>query len=594
MKKDPVIVELMISAQFDTGHYQYIGLTDPNGTIISERRSSATATEAPLWFTRLFPIETKAGIAQVQDGWSQYGTLKLESHSRFAYAELWRSTLLMLLWSLAIGIGSGYIGTLILRAILRPLNDVVNQAEAIGDRRFITIEEPKTTEFNVVVTAMNRLSNRIKKLLNEESQRLEELRLEANYDRVSSLMNRDYFLSRVDATISNDETFTEGVLVISRLSNLGEIDQKLGHTETDALLNRLGDVLSGLSSSNPALLAGRLNGTDFAVFCNHATDIYGFSSQIKGALYKAAGLHQSSLDLNLATIAGKFSNTQKDKPDLLESQTQIEPLVKLFTNVMADISANKTDVLHVIGESDIAKHQDNDEEKWRKLLTSALDAKRLKLAFYPVVNAEGKLIHQESPVRLQLGPDDEWSSAGEFISWAIRLDLMTRIDNLVLETALKELAKGTGAIGLNISSRAIRNPEFILRMRQMIQENPEAATRLWLEVPEQGAFEYLEEFREFCSLLKPLGCKIGIEHVGADVARLGELHELGLDYIKIDISVIRGIDSHPGNKAFLRGLCLIAHTMGWMTFAEGVSTDAEIACLPELGIDGMTGPGIKV
>lgn len=592
MKKDPVTVDLMLSAQFDTGHYQYIVLINPNGTTVSEHKSSVTEVGAPLWFTQLFPIQVKPGVAQVQEGWSQYGTLKLASHSRFAYAELWHSSLLMLLWSLAIGICSGYLGTLVLRAILRPLDDVVNQAEAIGDRRFITIEEPKTSEFKAVVVAMNRLSNRIKKLLNEESQRLEQLRLEANYERVSGLMNRNYFFSRVDAHVSNEEAFVEGVLVVSHLANLAEIDQQLGHAETDALLKRLGEALTGLCTQNSSLLAGRLAGTYFAVFCNQPTDGYALSSQIKGVLTTAAGLQQTSTNLVLATIASKFSKAS-GKIDPTESHNQIESLVKLLSSVMADINPHMADMLHVVDQNDIAKHQDQDEQQWRNLLTSALDAKRLKLAFYPVINSQGKLIHQESPVRLQLVADGPWLPAGEFMSWAIRLDLMTRIDNLVLETALIELAKGGDPIGLNISSRAICNPESVTRMHQLILQNPAVAGRLWLEVPEQGAFEHLQEFREFCALLKPLGCRIGIEHVGAQVGRLGELHDLGLDYIKIDVSVIRGIDSNPGNQAFLRGLCLIAHTIGLMTIAEGVNTDTEIACLPELGIDGMTGPGIR-
>jgi EAL domain-containing protein (putative c-di-GMP-specific phosphodiesterase class I) len=130
-------------------------------------------------------------------------------------------------------------------------------------------------------------------------------------------------------------------------------------------------------------------------------------------------------------------------------------------------------------------------------------------------------------------------------------------------------------------------------MVQLISDKPLCANRLWLEVPEHGAFEHLTEFRAFCNALKPLGCKIGIEHVGAQISRLGELHDLGLDYIKIDISVIRDIDTNTGNQAFLRGLCLIAHSIGLIAVAEGVQTPAEITALPELGLDGMTGPGIK-
>lgn len=582
MEKDPIKIELTLSAQFDTGHYQYIGLIDPNGKIISERKSNAAATQAPNWFTKLVPIKVQPGIAQVQDGWSQFGTLSLESHSSFAYKELWNGTLLMLFWTVLMSLASGYLASLALRRILSPLNQVVNQAEAIGDRRFITIEEPKTLEFKAVVAAMNRLSNRIKAMLKDESQRLEQLRLEANYDPVSGLMNRPYFFSRVEAYMTNEEGFTDGVLVISHLADLAKIDQKLGHDETNALLKRLGEALEGLCKQSPSLLAARLNGTDFAIFSGQPTDSYALCSQVKGVILKAAGLQSSFPSMSLPTVAGKIGKLDR-----------VEAVMQLITNVIKDMGPDKADILYVIGESDISRHHDKDENEWRKLLNTALDAKRLKLAFYPVVDRQGELIHQESPVRLQLRPDEPWLSAGEFISWAIRLDLMTRVDNLVVETAINELSKGAMPIGLNISTRAMCNEAFVAQLTALIKQNPNCASRLWLEVPEQGAFEHFVEFRSFCNLLKPLGCKIGIEHVGAQVSRLGELHDLGLDYIKIDVSVIRGIDSNTGNKAFLRGLCLIAHTIGLMAIAEGVQTEQEIATLPELGIDAMTGPGIK-
>jgi len=57
--------------------------------------------------------------------------------------------------------------------------------------------------------------------------------------------------------------------------------------------------------------------------------------------------------------------------------------------------------------------------------------------------------------------------------------------------------------------------------------------------------------------------------------------------------VISGIDSNPGNQAFFRGLCLIARSIGLMSIAEGVQTEAEIKQLQELGVDGMTGPAIR-
>ena len=117
---------------------------------------------------------------------------------------------------------------------------------------------------------------------------------------------------------------------------------------------------------------------------------------------------------------------------------------------------------------------------------------------------------------------------------------------------------------------------------------------LWLEVPESAVFRHLAQFRLLCSALKPYNCRIGLEHVGNHLKRIGQLHDLGIDFIKIDASLIREIDQQTGNQALVRGLCTIAHTIGLQVIAEGVKTNAEKEYLPQLGLDGMTGPAVRL
>ena len=71
------------------------------------------------------------------------------------------------------------------------------------------------------------------------------------------------------------------------------------------------------------------------------------------------------------------------------------------------------------------------------------------------------------------------------------------------------------------------------------------------------------------------------------------MHDLGLDFLKVDSSFVRGIDSNPGNAAFLKGLSSIAHGIGLQVLAEGVATQAEFEALKALGFDGATGPAVK-
>jgi len=583
LAKDPVTLELLLSAQFDSGHYQYITLLDPNGKVLSERINNNNQTYAPKWFVNLIPLQVGAGIADIQDGWSQFGTLKLESNKTFAYNELWDATLKIALWVLLIALVSCYLSGQILKKILRPLDDVVEQAKAIGDSRFIMIGAPKTKEFKAVVNAMNTLSNRVKKTISEESARLDQLRLDNNYDHITGLMNHDYFVKKVDTSISDKEYFNEGVMVITRILNIGEIDQLIGYKETNNLLQTIGDALKHECDTNSALCASRVSGADFALFSNQPIDTYELGSKVKSLFDKVSKITNCDLTARFFTVSTSITR-----------QDCAEQIINSAHHVLDEIGSEADSGLHVINSSDLNKYQDNNIQEWRNLLTSSLDNRRIKLESYPVVSQDGELIHYESPVRLQLATDGKWFSAGEFISWAIKLNLISRVDELVLQTAINSLVNGAMPIGLNISANAICNPKFVDNATTSIRNQAQIANKLYFEVPEQSAFDHLPDFRKFCIAVKALGCKVGIEHVGARISRLGELHDIGLDYIKIDASVIRDINVNEANKTLLRGLCMIAHSIGVIAIAEGVQSNDEITTLKQIGIDGMTGPKISV
>lgn len=583
MEKDPTTIELLISAQFDAGHYRSILLVDPSGKKLSERINPNSHTDAPDWFVKLVPILVKPGVAEIQNGWKQYGTLTLESDVNFAYDKLWDASRMILVWAILIAFLACFIGSKILRKILTPLDDVIDQAQAIGDHRFITIHEPKTFEFKAVVSAMNKLSNRIKKTVMEESARLEALRYEINFEPITGLMNHRYFANKMDATISHEDYFHQGALVITRLTNLATIDEHLGYQATNDFLKKIGETLEAACKADKSLFAGRISGADFAVFSNQPKDAAILGNHIRHVLSKISHAEKELLKGEFLTYAAFVSK-----------QDSAEKLIKLVHNAMSEDQSDDLERLRVLGPFDIEKLNNEVRIEWLPSLISAIENKRIKLEHYPVVSHEGTLIHHESPVRLQLIENGKWFCAGEFIIWANKLNLMSRLDELVIETAIDLLKNGVQAIGINISASAIANPTFTENIIRMIKKNRSVATHLYFEIPEQGAFDHLSAFKNFCQKIKPLGCKIGIEHFGTKVSRLGELHDVGLNYIKIDISVIRGIDSNEANKTLLRGMCMIAHSIGVMAIAEGVQTEQEIEALKQIGLDGMTGPGVKI
>ncbi|MDO8276356.1 MAG: LapD/MoxY N-terminal periplasmic domain-containing protein, partial [Serpentinimonas sp.] len=267
LDKDPMTVELLVSAQFDAGHYRFIRIVSPTGETLVERVFEGEVVGAPNWFAQLIPLEAEPGRAQVQDGWRQFGTVVLASNEQFAYKNLWQGTLDLLLWFVLGAFFTGLLGSYALRVITRPLGAVVQQAHAISERRFLTVPEPRTPEMRAVSRAMNDMAGRIQLMFADESARLDELHKRVNLDPVTGLANREHFLAYLREVLDGEPFGSSGALVLVRLAHLNELNAKFGHQRADQLLRALGAVLQGCDQENPGQRSGRVKGGEFAIVC---------------------------------------------------------------------------------------------------------------------------------------------------------------------------------------------------------------------------------------------------------------------------------------------------------------------------------------
>ncbi|HQU88448.1 MAG TPA: GGDEF domain-containing protein, partial [Denitromonas sp.] len=465
--------------------------------------------------------------------------------------------------------------------LLRPLGRVVEQARAIGERRFISTDTPDTPEFAAVVTAMNTLSTRVRTMLEEESARLEGLRQAVQHDSVSGLLNREHFLAQVADTLESDTAPRHGALVIVRLTHLIQLNESLGRATTDALLRKLADGLQAMLPDDGAWLLGRLNGTDFAI--------------LAPALDTPEGLANTLTEQLELAVSNSLPDAYRALPVGIACYQRGDALPQLLAH--ADVALDRSellpDTLPQIEHVNPATHPATDLAGWRALIEQALDTGRFHLAQFPVMDRHRQLLHTETPVRMQHPTDGVELTAGDVLPWATRCGLLSRIDETVAEQALALITRQGTGVCINLSAESMCHAPTISRIAELLSAQPAAARQLWIDLPEGAAFRHSVEFRALCRRLKPLGCHIGLEHVSQQVCRIGELHDVGLDYLKISAAVIRGIDQNPGNQTFLRGLATIAHTMGMQVIAEGVATHTEAEQLDALGFDGLTGPGIR-
>jgi diguanylate cyclase (GGDEF)-like protein len=582
--QDATMVELTVASLFDGGHYEWIRVTDPQGALLSERVAPPGDVDAPAWFVRLLPISAQAGRAQISNGWKQVGVVSLASHSRFAYGALWKSAYEMVAALILAGLVGCLLGALILHRLRRPLDAVVQQADAISQRRFVVIDVPKVPELRQLAVAMNTTVGRLKHMFDEEAARLELMRREAHCDPLTGLFNRSHFLARLQQALVADDAIA-GSLLLIRLADLAEVNRRLGRAVTDDYLCRMAECIQQQVLRRGQGLAARLNGADFALLLpGEELGRAGAEALMQELVEKAAPfLHNGPV----ASIGvGNFA------PGMEQSALLTRVDAALASAQAADGNAAQ----EALQEAQGGELLPQTSEQWSKLILGALEQQWVTLAKFPVVGLAGQLLHQECPMRLKLGANEDWLPAARFFPVAERLRLTPAIDLAAVALGLHSLREQPGlpGVAINLSGHSLSDAVFLQKIAALLEQYRDVAPRLWVEVSESSAYKHFAAFRALCQLLKAAHCQVGLEHFGYHFSQIGSLHDLGLDYLKVDASFIRGIDSHSGNAVFLKGLTGIAHNIGLQVLAESVATDDELRVGYSLGFDGATGPAVRV
>ncbi|MDR1854704.1 MAG: EAL domain-containing protein [Azoarcus sp.] len=572
LDKDQGTIEVQINSQGDLGLYRTLRLTDPNGKVIAEYRSDDTAAGVPSWFVKLASIKAPAGAAAVSDGFRQFGTLYVESQTSYANKALWNSFLWYLLLFACVAVAAGLAGGWVLSRITTPLRALVNHAQAIGERRFITTPEPPVAELKVVVHAMNELSERVRQMLADEAQRLENLRRQVQEDAVTGLLERRQFLNAFSARLSDPDTPAQGGLLILRVCGLNELNRDLGRTETDKLLHDLAAVLA----DDEGGVGGRLNGSDLVLLAANDVEFTRWAAQIAEQIHALADQHPKADSLSLPMAAVAYARGDAIATVLARLDTEL-----------AEAELEGGHALR-IEEQGGAPHEARTQEQWREILSTALAENGLQLGSNPVRLLGGKLVHNEVPVDLSAG--GTVFKSGDFSPWAARLGLVGRLDFAVVRAAMTRIQKTNDAVAVTISAQALQDGRFVTELLTLLRASPKLTENLWLEVPEEGIVRNPPAFHAFCMAVKPFANKLGIKHAGPHFSALGDLHDLGLFYLKIDTSLLCDIDRNKGNQSFVRSLVMLAHTVGLTVIAEGIDRPEQQAVLDALGFDGLAGP----
>jgi EAL domain-containing protein (putative c-di-GMP-specific phosphodiesterase class I) len=158
-----------------------------------------------------------------------------------------------------------------------------------------------------------------------------------------------------------------------------------------------------------------------------------------------------------------------------------------------------------------------------------------------------------------------------------------RLELLALERAAVLLDQVSGYVSMNLSPQTLLTPECA----ELLAGLP--LHRIVLELSEH---EPVHDYVALGAALTPLraaGMRLAIDDVGAGFSSLRHIVVTNPDVLKMDRSIVSGLDSDPILAKLAQSLVEFAHSFDICVIAEGVETEAEHAVLQSLGVDGGQG-----
>lgn len=115
------------------------------------------------------------------------------------------------------------------------------------------------------------------------------------------------------------------------------------------------------------------------------------------------------------------------------------------------------------------------------------------------------------------------------------------------------------------------------------------APQIVLEITERATLEAVGQVRERIARLRQLGFRIAIDDIGAGYSGLNSFAMIQPDVVKLDITLVRGVDEDPVKRKLVRVLGDLCQDLGILVVAEGVETPSERDTLVDLGCDLLQG-----
>lgn len=411
-----------------------------------------------------------------------------------------------------------------------------------------------------------------------EQQRIEH---ERDYDTLTGLYRRRAFDRACEALFQQPEKLGCAALLMMDLDNLKQINDTYGHDWGDHYIQNTGRCIA--EHSPPGTVCARLSGDEFLLL------FYGYPGReqlrekleaLTRAMQQAVVVLPSGSDLHIS-ISGGVAWYPEDGRD-------IETLKKYADFAMYQV---KHSTKGQMKDFDIGVYnQEAYIARTRREFHQLISEERMYYYFQPIFSAQTGRVHAyEALMRSDL---PTLRSPATIMKLAREQGALYEIERLTFRKALEGFD--------NLRSKNLVDRQALIFINSIAsvclrREDSEYMDQRWHELRRQMVIEITEEEEMNREALETkrhapgFSGMFALDDYGSGYSNEGSLLELAPRFIKVDISIIRGIDSDPDKQQILRNVVRYAQPRSMQIIAEGVETAAEMRTVIDLGADLLQG-----
>ncbi|WP_029523082.1 bifunctional diguanylate cyclase/phosphodiesterase [Persephonella sp. KM09-Lau-8] len=355
------------------------------------------------------------------------------------------------------------------------------------------------------------------------------------------------------------------------IDHFKKINDSFGHEAGDHVLKEVTERIKSCIREDDILI--RYGGEEFLLFAkinpyseNYKYNVLNLATRIKTEICKRVITYEN-ISMKVTVSIGIAPYAEKS----------IEEAIKMADMALYKAKKNGRNKIEIYsGPLEV-----NHEEIY--IIKEAIDNNNIVCWYQPIVNLKtGEVLKYEALVRL-ISKDGKIIYPYQFLNTIRRTYVHIDLTKKVIEYNAKVLKENPWmGISMNLSALDVYDDNIIEHMENVLDK--ELASRLTIELLESEDIDDYPSFKEKIEYIKGIGCKISIDDFGSGYSNFSHLVELAPDYLKIDGSIIKDIDTNYRSLAIVKAIKSFADDTGIKVIAEYIHSESVLRKVLQLGI----------